>query len=95
MISKIHREFPNLLIYGSEDINPKTSRGTPDILRSIGLLGIWLRVFSGFWPLALMGTGRGELVRSRQFVGTGSITVNRILPVGWRSRARQGLWTSP
>ncbi|HEX5282762.1 MAG TPA: glycoside hydrolase family 2 TIM barrel-domain containing protein [Bryocella sp.] len=34
---KIHAEFPNLMIYGSEDGNAKTSRGTVETSRPMGL----------------------------------------------------------
>lgn len=35
--AKIHADFPNLMIYGSEDANAKTSRGTMETSRSTGL----------------------------------------------------------
>jgi beta-galactosidase len=35
--AKIHTEFPKLMIYGSEDVNAKTSRGTLETSRSLGL----------------------------------------------------------
>ncbi|MGC2325683.1 MAG: glycoside hydrolase family 2 TIM barrel-domain containing protein, partial [Candidatus Sulfotelmatobacter sp.] len=35
--AKIHAEFPKLMIYGSEDVNAKTSRGTIDTSRPLGL----------------------------------------------------------
>ena len=35
--AKIHAEFPGLMIYGSEDSNAKTSRGTLEASRSAGL----------------------------------------------------------
>ena len=35
--ARVHAEFPKLMIYGSEDINAKTSRGTIDTSRPLGL----------------------------------------------------------
>lgn len=35
--AKIHSQFPNLMIYGSEDSNAKTSRGTLETSRALGL----------------------------------------------------------
>jgi beta-galactosidase len=35
--AKIHQEFPSLMIYGSEDANAKTSRGTLETSRQSGL----------------------------------------------------------
>lgn len=34
---KMHKQFPNLMIFGSEDVNAKTSRGTLESSRSTGL----------------------------------------------------------
>lgn len=35
--AEIHRQFPDLMIYGSEDSNAKTSRGTHETSRPLGL----------------------------------------------------------
>lgn len=43
--AKIHSEYPNLMIYGSEDVNSKTSRGTVTTNRATGLCaeyGCWM-----------------------------------------------------
>jgi beta-galactosidase len=36
-LAKIHQEFPDLMIYGSEDVNAKTSRGTLESSQATGL----------------------------------------------------------
>ena len=39
--AKIHGEFPGLMIYGSEDSNAKTSRGTLETSQSLGLCSVY------------------------------------------------------
>ena len=58
--AKIHAEFPGLTIFGSEDINAKTSRGTLETVRETGRCSdLWMRYGrkgSGSRAVALVGS---------------------------------------
>ena len=67
--ARVHAEFPKLMIYGSEDVNAKTSRGTIDSSRPLGLCSAYgcdANLDTGPWrswaPVAQNAYVAGEFV---------------------------------